>query len=468
MRQLDRCSICPCTFRPIPGQGDTPSPIMVIGERPGKEHRLSGLPLSGGAGKEFDGYLRLAGLDRSDIYLTNVVKCFTEGNRKTSDKEVRECATHHLPDEIRACDPALIILMGGAACSLLDHYDLDHNHGIPDILQLFGWEGPIVAMYHPNAGLHDTAKMTPLLEDFERLKGVLDGTWTPPNPGGANLYYTPEYRLIQTLGDLKGQLYRGAYHADMPQAPYVALDTERHGETAYSVQFSFIPGRAYMVRANEPKLLSYLTGWLAEEEVVLHNAPQDLDWLDRMGIHINRFRDTMQEAFHLGNLPQGLKALAYRLLGIRMRTYIDVVEPHSRDALVQWMFTGLDHAEQVLQVVSYKQLKTKLKEIRKPSEVERAFRRIIRYTMDSPSYDPWDKLEDLRTKDPDGMLSVEATCGPAPILGIGNVPLDEQIPYACGDADITLRVAIELQRRRDALMTGDWAVTDSDKDNIQL
>lgn len=463
MRQLDRCSICPCTFRPIPGEGDTPCPIMVIGDRPGKEHRL-GLPIAGGAGKELDAYLRLAGLDRSDVYITNTVKCFTEGNRKTSDKEIRECGTCHLPDEISACDPALIILMGGPACSLIDHCDLDHDHGIPLFSNVLGWEGPVVPMYHPNAGLHDTAKMTPLLEDFERLKGVLAGTWAHPE----NLHPHPEYRLIQTLGDLKGQLYRIAYPANIYQAPFVALDTERHGQTAYSVQFSFIPGRAYMIRADEPKLLNYLSGWLAEEEAVLHNAPQDLDWLDRMGIRVNRFRDTMQEAFHLGNLPQGLKALAYRLLGIRMRTYIDVVEPHSRDALVHWMFTGLDHAEQVLQVTSYKQLKTKLKEIRKPSEVERALRRIIRYTLDSPSYDPWEKLEDTRAKDPDGMRSVESTCGPAPILGIGNVPLDEQIPYACGDADITLRVAIELQKRRDTLMTGDWAVTDSDKDNITL
>ncbi len=486
---IDRCPLCPGTHRCVQPDGPEVCDILFIGERPGQEENKLGRPFIGKAGREFnENYLWLAGLDREDIRITNTVLCGADGNRKPTEKEIRECAGHHIPDELNRCMPSLVVLMGGTACSLIPDINLDIEHGIPRMGRLFGWEGMVVPMYHPAAGLHDTGKMIPLLEDFERLGKVLAGEWAAP----ADPYPNPDYRLIRTWEDWDA-FDRGTEPA------LIAIDTERHGSSAFSVQFSIRPGTGGMLLWSD-HILSVLTdqdvwgafsGWVYRlqrlwgTKVVLHHAPQDLDWLDRMGIKVTRFRDTMQEAYHLGNLPQGLKALAYRLFGVQMRTYEDVVLPHSRSAMCDWLGDAMAYASSNLFYTTTKQLKTKIKTIEKQGEIGRGLLRIYTHTMKSPDYNPWDKVRELFARtdiSADEAAFVESTRanataqavinkmighpGPHPIVGIGNVPLEEAVRYGCADADMTLRVALELGRRRRDIVGegGEWEIAEGDED----
>lgn len=194
----DRCSTCTGRYRCVPGDGPTDARVVCIGEAPGRNEDEYGRPFIGDAGREFnENYLNLAGLYRDEIYTTNTVKCRPDLNRKPRTDEVASCSRQFIPRELAQVRPEVVVLMGATACSMLtetQRVDLEAEHGIPRQGTLHGWSGWIVPMYHPASGLHDTAMMIPLLEDWERLNVWLrDGTWVWPVEST-----TKDYRLVFT------------------------------------------------------------------------------------------------------------------------------------------------------------------------------------------------------------------------------------------------------------------------------
>ena len=83
---------------------------------------------------------------------------------------------------------------------------------------------------------------------------------------------------------------------------------------------------------------------------------------------------------------------------------------------------------------------------------------MLRYILGNPEYDPWERLEGIRSVD---------LAGPYPKMGIAHVPLKESIHYAVRDADITLRVALVLDRLR-MEAENEWNVQPDDYDPIQI
>jgi hypothetical protein len=156
----------------------------------------------------------------------------------------------------------------------------------------------------------------------------------------------------------------------------------------------------------------------------------------------------MQEAYHLGNLPQGLKALAYRLLGVRMQSWEDLVLPPSREKAVEWLRAEWDD-ESEHRVRVEKQLKTKVKVEFKPTQRERDIRRILSHSW-KEKYDIWEKAE-------------ECGLGGIPRPSIRYARMADSVSYACRDSDITLQVAGKLVDLRDSTMT-QWQVVEEDWD----
>jgi hypothetical protein len=185
-------------------------------------------------------------------------------------------------------------------------------------------------------------------------------------------------------------------------------------------------------------------------EIVLHNAAYDLEVLRRLQIPVRGYRDTMQEAFHLGNLPQGLKALAYRLFRHTMTSYQETVRPASIHALQEWTLEAVKVAEQDLCYTERKQLKTRVKEISTPGPLEPLLRRLLRLTDVDSEYDPWERLDAFWADGTNDWMTshIEARVGKYPILGIANCKIEDAVRYACGDADWTGQAAVELARRR--------------------
>jgi uracil-DNA glycosylase family 4 len=428
--------------------------VLIVMERPGQDENRQGRVACGKTGQELDElYLPLAGLDRSQVRVCNTVLCGHAANKAPDDKTIAACARHHVAEEIARTQPEVIVLCGSSACSLVPGIRLELHHGIPQhtgkVGTLFGWEGWLVPMYHPAIGLHESRWMQVCMDDWQGLSGTLD-----MHRRGYEAFIggpAPEpvdYKLITDTEGLRG----------MENASVLAIDTESHAGHPWSVQVSWQPRQGVLIRAVDKRTLRHLFAGLSLYRTIFHNASYDMEVLHKLGCDILPSGDTMQEAFHLGNLPQGLKPLVYRLFRHTMTSYQETVWPASIRALQDWMLEAYRVAVLDLQWRSSRFHKKTGKpladEVRK-SDLESLLKRLLDNTAPDGEYNPWGANDEPRLnafwQDPlnEWMVShVEARCGGYPVPGIANCTMEEAVNYAVGDADWTGRVAVELARRR--------------------
>lgn len=472
----DRCPTCPNKYQCILSDGPANARVAAFGERPGQwEERNAHRGFTGygsrhcfigPTGEEFnDNYLWLAGLDRDEMYVGNVVKCGEDFNKKPGQKDL-SCAYHFMPHELARVNPEIVILMGASACSFIPDLDLSTEHGIPRPVELFGWVGWVVPMYHPASGLHDSAMMIPMLEDWERLKPWLQtGEWQ----WAEDQFPSRDYKLVEKLSDWT-EYFHSSEHDCL-----IAGDTETHAGVPYSVQISTKVGTARMVMLKDEGLVRDLGAWLTAtmhpwgtSKLVFHNAPADLAIFEQVvGGKLNgEYRDTMQEAYRFGNLPQGLKALSRRILGRTRKSWDETVTPYSKEKLAEWMMNGFCHAEEnwriTQQRVSEKTGKA-LKPTVKKSEAEKLLVEIMGYLQNNPEYKVWDKLAERMPVEELERLIVSV--GPVPQKGIAHCPIPVQIEYGCSDPDDTLALAVEFDRRREQSIT-DLDIQQEDADGL--
>ena len=162
------CTRCPLHYsrkRAVPGDGPHDAEIMFIGEGPGFYENEQGKPFVGQAGKFLDDLLAGAGLERADVFITNVVKCRPPGNRDPEPAELEACAGF-LERQVEAINPRVIVTLGrfsmakffGAAKISAVHGQARRVHG-----------RLVVAMYHPAAALHQPSLKPVLQRDFAAL-----------------------------------------------------------------------------------------------------------------------------------------------------------------------------------------------------------------------------------------------------------------------------------------------------------
>ena len=163
--RLIDCDACPLSIkrtRVVRGEGDKKAKIVFVGEAPGREEDVSGRPFVGRAGKEFDRLLDGAGIEREQVYITNVVKCRPPGNRKPRRGEVKECITT-LKDEISEVNPNLVVLLGSTAVeAFLKDIKVSKDHGT--------FVGHFFVSYHPSMTFY--GKKEVMAGDFEKLAMV--------------------------------------------------------------------------------------------------------------------------------------------------------------------------------------------------------------------------------------------------------------------------------------------------------
>ncbi len=465
---MARCGVCSGQYHQIPSDGPRPARIAVYAERPGQWEERNAKRgytqygdqknLVGPTGREWNElYLPLAGLERDEVFVGNVVQCGAAGNRKPTAKEVQVCGRNHIPEELGEVQPSIVILMGATACSLIPEIDLEVQHGIPFQGRLYDWSGWILPMYHPALGLHEGRAMGLLLDDWEGVKGWLrgeGGKW-PKND------LVRDYRLAKTPQEV--DKYFQDHHTPC-FIELIAADSESHGGVPFSVQVSIEVGSGVMVLEEDKPTIRRLGRVLFEKlrdggEFIFHNAPADLQTFERhlslFGVGRFEFRDTLQEAYHLG-LPQGLKALSYRLLGRKRLSWEETVTPASKVALYEWMNMAIDYAAgswtRTIERTGKRGQPLKPKVV--VSKAESTLRSVLNHMLTSEGYDPWEKLEERFDRIADNPsikynpLTLESQIGRIPVKGVAHLSLDELVEYGCSDADDTLAVEIELERRR--------------------
>ena len=164
----------------VNGQGPVPCSIMLIGEAPGKNEDAKGMPFVGKSGSELDLlYLgKCAGISRKNVYVTNLMKCRT--NDKDRDPNVAEISAcgQLLHDELLRVNPQYIGLVGKLSTQwMLGDVRMDKVHGFGYALSGSPeWDKVrVMPLYHPAYGLHNTAMMRHIMEDFTRFGKMVRG-----------------------------------------------------------------------------------------------------------------------------------------------------------------------------------------------------------------------------------------------------------------------------------------------------
>lgn len=260
----------------------------------------------------------------------------------------------------------------------------------------------------------------------------------------------------------------------MEMGRLIAIDTESHVGIPWSIQVSIKPRTSIMVLMSDHDAIVELAiqvqrlvgrGW----ELVFHNAPADLPIVESIGVKGFVYRDTMVECYHLGNLPQGLKSLSYRLFGRRRKSWEEMVGRVSKDKLVYWMMDGMEIIEREMRVLEPRVGKRgqQLKPIMHKPQIESDFIRIMRHTITSQDYDPWEKLKECADDIGEHMSLLVERLGPMPLKGIANLDLKDAVHYGCSDADDTLQLAMKLEHLRKDAELG-WAVAEEDYDVVEV
>lgn len=169
---------CTCSLRdtatyPVPGDGNPDADILFIGEAPGKNEDLQGIPFVGAAGKFLNEMLASIGLKREDIYITNVVKYRPPENRDPFPEEKAACR-EWLTDQINLIDPVLIVTLGRHALeNFLPGKKISEVHG-QAFRRTFTDMGDRVffALYHPAAALYNGGMRETLKQDFLKIRSL--------------------------------------------------------------------------------------------------------------------------------------------------------------------------------------------------------------------------------------------------------------------------------------------------------
>jgi uracil-DNA glycosylase family 4 len=181
-RILD-CNICSETkgrtcrnecSRPTPfWPRNDPSPLMFIGRNPGINEDKEGRPFVGRGGQLFESWLNALGISRDQIWLTNLLKCYTSADRKPKQAEITTCWHEHLRHEIAFCRPHFIVSLGSEAFTATTGHDrLTHRHSIiydrrPDL------GAYVMGVIHPGSALRSGEYMQSMIEDAAALKPLL-------------------------------------------------------------------------------------------------------------------------------------------------------------------------------------------------------------------------------------------------------------------------------------------------------
>ena len=181
--EVSTCTRCKLHFSrklAVPGEGPAQVEIMLIGEGPGFHENEQGRPFVGAAGKFLDELLAAAGVKRSDVFITNIVKCRPPGNRDPEAEEI-EAFSNYLDRQIQALNPKVIVTLGRhSMAKYLPNAKISDVHG-----QAMNVKGRLViAMYHPAAALHQQSLKSTLQEDFSRLPALMAKT-APTGPSSA-------------------------------------------------------------------------------------------------------------------------------------------------------------------------------------------------------------------------------------------------------------------------------------------
>ena len=168
------CRKCPlnesrtnCVF----GVGNKNASLMFVGEAPGEQEDLSGIPFVGRAGQLLDKFLYAVDIDREDVYIANILKCRPPKNRDPLPDEEDACIDY-IREQVRLIKPKIIVCLGRISAMRLikPDFKITKEHG------LWFEKGNFLmtAVYHPALLLRDPRRKEEMLADMKAIKSKLE------------------------------------------------------------------------------------------------------------------------------------------------------------------------------------------------------------------------------------------------------------------------------------------------------
>ncbi len=164
-----RCDLKLSRTHVVVGSGPLDAKIMLIGEAPGKNEDKKGMPFVGSAGRILDDLLKEGGIDRKDVYITNVVKCRPPENRAPLDYEMAACHPY-LQKQMEVISPKAIVLLGRTAAEAIlgRKVEMGKEHGTAiekDGIKYF-------ITYHPAAMIYKRTLKNTIVDDFKKVSAL--------------------------------------------------------------------------------------------------------------------------------------------------------------------------------------------------------------------------------------------------------------------------------------------------------
>ena len=165
-----KCSLCETRTNVVFGVGSRTAEVLFIGEGPGEQEDLKGEPFVGRAGKLLDDMLSIIDLNRSNIYIANMVKCRPPQNRDPLNAEQDACI-EHLRNQVALLRPKIIVCLGRIAAMKIigGDFKISRDHG-----QWYERSGvQMMALYHPAALLRDPRRRPETFVDLKTLQAKI-------------------------------------------------------------------------------------------------------------------------------------------------------------------------------------------------------------------------------------------------------------------------------------------------------
>ena len=171
-RECRRCSLCETRHHVVFGVGNRQAEILLVGEGPGENEDLQGVPFVGRAGQLLDAVLEATGFSRGhNVYIANMVKCRPPKNRDPLPEE-QDCCIDWLRNQVALIKPKIIVCLGRVAALRIIKPDMKitKEHGI-----FFEKNGTLMmATLHPAALLRNPSNKPAAFEDFLKLRAKME------------------------------------------------------------------------------------------------------------------------------------------------------------------------------------------------------------------------------------------------------------------------------------------------------
>lgn len=437
------CTACPLHQKcagPAPGVGALPARIMLVGEAPGENEDVHGIPFTGASWEEMERFLQPLGLRRDAVYITNTVKCRPAGDPSAADAAL--CAPVWLDVELRAVRPQIVVALGQlAARTLLGRPDLtlEGSHGIPERLSSGVWVLPV---YHPAAGFYNPLVYSYLQDDMESLRELMAGR---PREKPVDRFWGRErYEDWRDGGRDWSALWRRFWEGGT-----WALDTETSPDGALwclSVSDAAGTGLVFSAQQAADGALDLLLQ-NPQVDLVMHNAVYDLKALAMAGVsvRVRRVWDTLTAARLLQLESGALKDLARRRLGMAMETYTETLGDaqqrlaldYLRDAIAIASREGFPAPPEIREDFWDAKAERLSSRMKRPRPLAKKLTQLVAQIEAGAGVDSLDRW---RQYSPEERRPVEDGLGQMPVAFLAHVDPARAAHYSARDADATVRL----------------------------